>query len=86
MYAVYRSARRGVVRVAVVGGDGAVAAALRAHADLAARRPHDAPQIRFYVVPYGTAGTYINTYIHTYIHTTAALVIHSFTPQINNQS
>ncbi|XP_061721464.1 phosphofurin acidic cluster sorting protein 2 isoform X2 [Cydia pomonella] len=45
--------RRGCIRVVVAGGDGAAAAALRAHAELAARRPHDAPPIRFYIVPIG---------------------------------
>ncbi|XP_049877556.1 phosphofurin acidic cluster sorting protein 2 isoform X2 [Pectinophora gossypiella] len=45
--------RRSCVRVAICGGDSASAAALRAHAELAARRPHDAPPIRFYIIPYG---------------------------------
>ncbi|XP_063367208.1 phosphofurin acidic cluster sorting protein 1 isoform X3 [Cydia amplana] len=48
-----QSVRRGCIRVVVAGGDGAAAAALRAHAELAARRPHDAPPIRFYIVPIG---------------------------------
>ncbi|XP_063387366.1 phosphofurin acidic cluster sorting protein 1 [Cydia fagiglandana] len=48
-----QSVRRGCMRVVVAGGDGAAAAALRAHAELAARRPHDAPPIRFYIVPIG---------------------------------
>ncbi|KAI8425369.1 hypothetical protein MSG28_007128 [Choristoneura fumiferana] len=41
------------MRVVVCGGDAAAAAALRAHAELAARRPHDAPPLRFYLVPVG---------------------------------
>ncbi|XP_063627539.1 phosphofurin acidic cluster sorting protein 2 isoform X2 [Cydia splendana] len=48
-----QSVRRGCIRVVVAGGDGAAAAALRAHAELAARRPHDAPPMRFYIVPIG---------------------------------
>ncbi|XP_063539083.1 phosphofurin acidic cluster sorting protein 2 [Cydia strobilella] len=48
-----QSGRRGCIRVVVAGGDGAAAAALRAHAELAARRLHDAPPIRFYIVPIG---------------------------------
>ncbi|XP_060805134.1 phosphofurin acidic cluster sorting protein 1 isoform X2 [Amyelois transitella] len=46
-------ARRSVVRVVVCGGDVAAACALRAHADLAARRPHDAALLRYYFVPLG---------------------------------
>ncbi|XP_073950823.1 phosphofurin acidic cluster sorting protein 1-like [Choristoneura fumiferana] len=48
-----QSGRRGCMRVVVCGGDAAAAAALRAHAELAARRPHDAPPLRFYLVPVG---------------------------------
>ncbi|XP_046971143.1 phosphofurin acidic cluster sorting protein 1 isoform X3 [Vanessa cardui] len=50
-----RAAKQGVrrgVRVCVCGGEAWCAAALRAHADLAARR-HDAPALRFYIVPTG---------------------------------
>ncbi|XP_050354323.1 phosphofurin acidic cluster sorting protein 1 isoform X1 [Nymphalis io] len=50
-----RAAKQGVrrgVRVCVCGGDAWGAAALRAHAELAARR-HDAPALRFYLVPTG---------------------------------
>ncbi|GBP68230.1 Phosphofurin acidic cluster sorting protein 2 [Eumeta japonica] len=46
--------RRGV-RVVVCGGDALVAAAVRAHAELAARRPIDAPPTRFYIVPFGSS-------------------------------
>ncbi|XP_075983274.1 phosphofurin acidic cluster sorting protein KrT95D isoform X3 [Anticarsia gemmatalis] len=48
-----QSARRGCIRVAICGGDAAASAALRAHAELAARRPHDAPPVRFYIIPVG---------------------------------
>ncbi|XP_026314889.1 phosphofurin acidic cluster sorting protein 1 [Hyposmocoma kahamanoa] len=48
-----QSSRRSSVRVVVVGGDSAAAAALRAYTELAARRPHDALPIRFYIIPYG---------------------------------
>ncbi|KAL0819916.1 hypothetical protein ABMA28_007921 [Loxostege sticticalis] len=52
LHALYKqTGRRACVRVVICGGDGALAAALRAHAELAARRPHDATQIRFYIVP-----------------------------------
>ncbi|XP_039757674.1 phosphofurin acidic cluster sorting protein 1 isoform X6 [Pararge aegeria] len=44
--------RRSFVRVCVCGGEAAAAAALRAHAELSARR-HDAPSLRFYIVPIG---------------------------------
>nr|XP_026491010.1 phosphofurin acidic cluster sorting protein 1 isoform X3 [Vanessa tameamea] len=50
-----RAAKQGVrrgVRVCVCGGEAWCAAALRAHAELAARR-HDAPALRFYIVPTG---------------------------------
>ncbi|XP_034833786.1 phosphofurin acidic cluster sorting protein 1 isoform X6 [Maniola hyperantus] len=50
-----RAAKQGVrrsVRVCVCGGEAAAAAALRAHAELSARR-HDAPALRFYIVPIG---------------------------------
>ncbi|KAM3958117.1 LOW QUALITY PROTEIN: phosphofurin acidic cluster sorting protein KrT95D [Aphomia sociella] len=47
-----QGSRRGV-RVAVAGGSCAAAAALRAHADLAARRPHDAALLRYYILPIG---------------------------------
>ncbi|CAH0756209.1 unnamed protein product [Diatraea saccharalis] len=61
-------ARRAVVRAVICGSDGAVAGALRAHADLAARRPHDALQIRFYIVPYGpnTVARYLGATDSTY--------------------
>ncbi|KAF9796362.1 hypothetical protein SFRURICE_001935 [Spodoptera frugiperda] len=45
--------RRSCIRVAICGGDAAASAALRAHAELGARRPHDAPTLRFYIVPIG---------------------------------
>ncbi|CAB3246383.1 unnamed protein product [Arctia plantaginis] len=48
-----QSGRRGCIRVAICGGDAAAGAALRAHAELGARRPHDAPLVRFYVIPVG---------------------------------
>ncbi|KAJ8713824.1 hypothetical protein PYW08_007444 [Mythimna loreyi] len=48
-----QSSRRSCIRVAICGGDAAASAALRAHAELAARRPHDAPTVRFYYVPIG---------------------------------
>ncbi|KAG6442506.1 hypothetical protein O3G_MSEX002390 [Manduca sexta] len=51
--ATKQGSRRGVLRVAVAGGDAAVASALRAHAELGARRPHDAPPARFYIIPIG---------------------------------
>ncbi|XP_068619241.1 phosphofurin acidic cluster sorting protein 1 isoform X2 [Battus philenor] len=51
--AAKQSSRRACVRVCVCGGEAACAAALRAHAELAARRPHDAPNLRFYIVPIG---------------------------------
>ncbi|CAH4031468.1 unnamed protein product [Pieris brassicae] len=44
---------RRVLRICVCGGEAAAAGALRAHAELAARRPHDAPPIRYYVIPVG---------------------------------
>ncbi|XP_045776745.1 phosphofurin acidic cluster sorting protein 1 isoform X8 [Maniola jurtina] len=50
-----RATKQGVrrsVRVCVCGGEAAAAAALRAHAELSARR-HDAPALRFYIVPIG---------------------------------
>ncbi|OWR53264.1 hypothetical protein KGM_214722 [Danaus plexippus plexippus] len=50
-----RAAKQGVrrvVRVVVCGGEAAAAAALRAHAELAARR-HDAPLLRYYIIPTG---------------------------------
>ncbi|XP_026725763.1 phosphofurin acidic cluster sorting protein 1 isoform X1 [Trichoplusia ni] len=48
-----QSSRRSNIRVAICGGDAAASAALRAHAELAARRPHDAPSVRFYIIPIG---------------------------------
>ncbi|CAH0728128.1 unnamed protein product, partial [Brenthis ino] len=48
--AAKQNARR-TIRVCVCGGDAASAAALRAHAELARR--HDAPQLRFYIIPVG---------------------------------
>ncbi|XP_037876315.1 phosphofurin acidic cluster sorting protein 1 isoform X5 [Bombyx mori] len=50
---VKQSSRRSWMRVAVCGGDAACASALRAHCELAARRPHDAPPVRFYIIPTG---------------------------------
>ncbi|CAG9565183.1 unnamed protein product [Danaus chrysippus] len=50
-----RAAKQGVrrvIRVVVCGGEAAAAAALRAHAELAARR-HDAPLLRYYIIPTG---------------------------------
>ncbi|CAH2094290.1 unnamed protein product [Euphydryas editha] len=50
-----RATKQGVrrsVRVCVCGGEAWCAAALRAYAELAARR-HDAPTLRFYIVPTG---------------------------------
>ncbi|XP_041968996.1 phosphofurin acidic cluster sorting protein 1 isoform X2 [Aricia agestis] len=40
-------------RICVCGGEAATAAALRAHVELASRRPHDPPPARFYIVPLG---------------------------------
>ncbi|KPJ10074.1 Phosphofurin acidic cluster sorting protein 1 [Papilio machaon] len=62
------SSRRACVRVCVCGGEAAAAAALRAHADLAARRPHDAPNMRFYIVPIGpcTVSRYLAASDSTY--------------------
>ncbi|CAH0594027.1 unnamed protein product [Chrysodeixis includens] len=48
-----QTSRRSNIRVAICGGDAAASAALRAHAELAARRPHDAPSVRFYIIPIG---------------------------------
>lgn len=48
-----QTGRRGCFRVAICGGDMAASAALRAHAELASRRPHDAPPVRFYIIPIG---------------------------------
>ncbi|XP_037876312.1 phosphofurin acidic cluster sorting protein 1 isoform X2 [Bombyx mori] len=48
-----KHSRRSWMRVAVCGGDAACASALRAHCELAARRPHDAPPVRFYIIPTG---------------------------------
>ncbi|CAH2045973.1 unnamed protein product, partial [Iphiclides podalirius] len=66
--AVKQGSRRACVRVCVCGGEAAAAAALRAHAELAARRPHDAPPVRFYVVPVGpcTVSRYIAAADSTY--------------------
>ncbi|XP_072930175.1 phosphofurin acidic cluster sorting protein 1 [Epargyreus clarus] len=51
-----RAAKQGsrrTFRVCVCGGEAAAASALRAYVELAARRPHDAPPLRFYIVPTG---------------------------------
>ncbi|KPJ01510.1 Phosphofurin acidic cluster sorting protein 1 [Papilio xuthus] len=66
--AVKQSSRRACVRVCVCGGEAAAAAALRAHAELAARRPHDAPNMRFYIVPIGacTVSRYLAASDSTY--------------------
>ncbi|XP_026760900.3 phosphofurin acidic cluster sorting protein 2 isoform X2 [Galleria mellonella] len=42
------------IRVVVAGGACVAAAALRAHVELAARRPHDATLLRYYVLPLGS--------------------------------
>uniref|UniRef100_A0A2A4JQN2 Phosphofurin acidic cluster sorting protein 1 n=1 Tax=Heliothis virescens TaxID=7102 RepID=A0A2A4JQN2_HELVI len=47
------TSRRSCIRVALCGGDACASAAVRAHAELAARRPHDAPSVRFYIIPIG---------------------------------
>ncbi|XP_013170962.1 PREDICTED: phosphofurin acidic cluster sorting protein 1 isoform X2 [Papilio xuthus] len=66
--AVKQSSRRACVRVCMCGGEAAAAAALRAHAELAARRPHDAPNMRFYIVPIGacTVSRYLAASDSTY--------------------
>ncbi|XP_047034089.1 phosphofurin acidic cluster sorting protein 2 isoform X7 [Helicoverpa zea] len=48
-----QTSRRSCIRVAMCGGDACASAAVRAHAELAARRPHDAPSVRFYIIPIG---------------------------------
>ncbi|XP_038206438.1 phosphofurin acidic cluster sorting protein 1 isoform X2 [Zerene cesonia] len=51
-----RAAKQGsrrALRMCVCGGEAAAAGGLRAHAELAARRPHDAPPLRYYIIPVG---------------------------------
>ncbi|XP_050665625.1 phosphofurin acidic cluster sorting protein 1 [Leptidea sinapis] len=59
---------RRTIRVCVCGGDAAAAGALRAHTELAARRPHDAPPLRYYIVPLGstTVSRYLSSSDPTY--------------------
>ncbi|XP_053613702.1 phosphofurin acidic cluster sorting protein 1 isoform X2 [Plodia interpunctella] len=63
-----KGARRAAIRVAVCGGDSAAACALRAHADLAARRPHDASLLRYYFIPLGhtTVSRHLSAVDHGY--------------------
>ncbi|CAK1549532.1 unnamed protein product [Leptosia nina] len=66
-----RAAKQGsrrALRICVCGGEAAAAGALRAHAELAARRPHDAPPIRYYIIPVGqcTVSRYLSAADPTY--------------------
>ncbi|CAG4931043.1 unnamed protein product [Parnassius apollo] len=78
--AAKQSMRRACVRVCVCGGEAACAAALRAHVDLAARRPHDAPALRFYIVPLGACT--VSRYVAASDSTYAALFANDLWPQV----